>query len=99
MSLLDKFIPTSNDRQLLKVLERIATALERIAGASERAYPLPEPTALPTSRKGEPLGITIATNEALVDAEIEEETRIKSREEKLMLEYKEYIQWRERNVH
>jgi hypothetical protein len=97
VSLLEKFIPTGNDERLLKVLERIAAALERIAGASERAYPLP--WVVVEGKPSPPLGITVATNEALVEQEIEEETRIKSREEKLLKEYKEYIEWRERNVH
>lgn len=83
-----KLFKTRED-MLLELLGRIANALDR-------AYPVPadnsEREALP------PLGITVADNETMVAMEEEEERQAKSKEEKLMKEYKEYIDWRKRNV-
>ncbi len=78
-------------------LFHLISVLERIADALDRAYPKREPQ----NEKGEkypPLGITTADSEELYAEELKEEAEAKSREEKLMSQYKEFIEWRERNV-
>lgn len=75
---------------------RIALALERIAAACERAYPKREPL---RNEKGQvylPLGITHSDNETLVEREREEEAEVKSREEKILKEVREFNEWKER---
>jgi len=76
--------------RLIQVLERIACALEALAPA--------KPTFHQPNVKYPDLGITAVDNETLCALEDEEERQMKSREDKLMKEYAEYVQWRERNV-
>lgn len=76
--------------RLISVLERIAAALEDLA-PPKKAAPI-------TTANQEPLGIITADNETTRAYEEEEENKIQSKEEKLMKEYKEYLEWRERNV-
>jgi len=76
--------------RLIQVLERIACALEALAPQ--------KPTFSSPNLKYPPLGITQADNETTAAQEAEEDEKIKSREEKLMTEYQEYVRWREKNV-
>jgi hypothetical protein len=76
---------------------RIADALEHIADILERIAPQ-KPSFSSPHMKHPPLGITTADNDTMVAIEMEEEAEVKSREEKLMKEYGDYVKWREQNV-
>jgi len=76
--------------RLIEVLERIADALDRMAPQ--------KPSFASPNLKYPPLGITQADNETTAIREAIEAEGVKSREEKLMTEYAEYVRWRERNV-
>jgi len=76
---------------------RIAAALERIAEALERLSPVPMGRVGGTPAYP-PLGITTTENNEIVAREAEESQAQKSKAEKLMKEYEDYVAWRERNV-
>jgi hypothetical protein len=76
--------------RLIQVLERIACALEALAPQ--------KPSFHSPNLKYPPLGITQADNETTAAYEAKEDEEKKSRGEKLMSEYAEYVEWRERNV-
>jgi hypothetical protein len=88
---------------MMKLL-RLIEALERIADALEKHLPpelqIQQPTEaqLEAMSKLPQLGITVADNETTAAREEEEDAAIRSREEKLMKEYAEYVRWREQNV-
>ena len=77
---------------LISVLERMACALEALA-PSKPTFSEPN-----LASSYPPIGITTADNETTAEFENQEDEKIKSREEKLMEQYAEFLVWRKENV-